>query len=129
MNGDLSAEQIEDVLLAERVGRIGCHAEGRTVIVPVSYVYDGTAVYAHSADGLKVRTMRANPAVCFEVEHILDATSWRTVIAWGTYEELAGEAEAATLRMLSVTEPPPGAVRPIAYRIVLDEKSGRFERR
>ncbi len=126
MHGELNAEQIEDVLLAERVGRIGCHAEGRTYIVPVSYVYDGEAVFAHSADGLKVRTMRANPDVCFEVEHIVDVASWRTVVAWGKYEELSGEAEAAALRLLGVS---PEVTRPIAYRIVLSERSGRFERR
>ena len=127
MHGDMTPEQIEDVLLNERVGRIGCHAEGRTYIVPMSYRYDGEAVYGHSADGLKVRTMRANPEVCFEVEHILDAASWRTVIAWGTYEELSGEEETTALHLLGAeTE---GLGRTIAYRIRLTEKTGRFERR
>jgi hypothetical protein len=36
--------------------------------VPITYVFDGEAVYAHSADGLKIRMMRANPHVCFEVD-------------------------------------------------------------
>jgi len=125
MNGDLTADQIEDVLLAGRIGRIGCSAEGRTYIVPVSYVYDGEAIYAHSADGLKIRTMRANPNVCFEVENVIDAAAWRTVVAWGKYEELSGDAEAEALRTLRRESE---ETRPIAYRIVLSEKSGRFER-
>jgi uncharacterized protein len=65
MLGELTAEQINAVLFNEVVGRIGCHGEGRTYVVPVTYVFDGEAVCAHSAEGLKIRIMRANPDVCF----------------------------------------------------------------
>jgi uncharacterized protein len=68
MLGELKPEQINAVLFNEVVGRIGCHGEGRTYIVPITYVFDGDAVYGHSAEGLKIRMMRANPNVCFEVD-------------------------------------------------------------
>ena len=150
MNGELTREQIEHVLRTEITGRIGCHAEGRTYVVPISYAYDGEAIYAHSGDGLKIRTMRANPSVCFEVEQIDDLTNWRTVIAWGTYEELVGVDEDRARRRLAdhfqpfVTSesahPPRGPRteqdRPdedvrqsIFYRIHLREKTGRYEKR
>ena len=29
--------------------------------------------------------------VCFEVDHIRDLGNWQSVIAWGRYEELAGD--------------------------------------
>jgi uncharacterized protein len=48
MLGELNAEQINAVLLGEVVGRIGCYGEGRTYFVPVTYVFDGEAVYAHT---------------------------------------------------------------------------------
>jgi nitroimidazol reductase NimA-like FMN-containing flavoprotein (pyridoxamine 5'-phosphate oxidase superfamily) len=100
MLGELNDQQIEDLLREAVIGRIGCHVDDRTYIVPISYAYDGEAVYGHSASGTKVRMMRANPSVCFEVEHVDDLANWRSVIAWGSYEELTGEAAAAGMQAL-----------------------------
>jgi nitroimidazol reductase NimA-like FMN-containing flavoprotein (pyridoxamine 5'-phosphate oxidase superfamily) len=89
---ELSRAQTDDLLREHVVGRIGCHAGGRTYVVPVIYAYDGEALYVASVDGQKIRMMRENPEVCFEVEY--EAGSWRSAIAQGEYEELAGaEAE------------------------------------
>lgn len=150
MRADLTREQIENVLRSELTGRIGCHAEGRTYVVPVSYAYDGVHVYGHSSDGLKIRSMRANPAVCFEVEQIDNLANWRSVIAWGQFEELAGPDEHRARERLrerfgpfvtSETAQPsagprteqdtsdPPLRRAIFYRIHLIEKTGRYERR
>jgi uncharacterized protein len=52
------------------VGRIACHADGITYIVPVNYVYDGMNLYAHSAKGMKIDMMRKNPDVCFQADAI-----------------------------------------------------------
>jgi nitroimidazol reductase NimA-like FMN-containing flavoprotein (pyridoxamine 5'-phosphate oxidase superfamily) len=136
MLGNLSKDEIDRVLHAESLGRIGCHAEGRTYVVPVTYAYDGEDVYARSADGLKIRTMRANPHVCFEVEQVVDAAHWRTVIAWGDYEELRWPQEdraAALLRdrfgsaPVSETAQSARKIRTILFRLRLTEKAGRFE--
>ena len=54
MLGELSKEQIESLLKELPVGRIGCHADGITYIVPVNYVYDGINLYAHSAKVMKI---------------------------------------------------------------------------
>ena len=70
MLGTLSSAEIEDLLRTEVVARLGCHAEGRTYVVPVTYAYDGDALLVQSADGLKVRMMRQNPLVCVEVDHV-----------------------------------------------------------
>jgi nitroimidazol reductase NimA-like FMN-containing flavoprotein (pyridoxamine 5'-phosphate oxidase superfamily) len=139
MLGDLTVAEIEELLRDNRVGRIGCHAEGTTYVVPTGYAYDGECVYAQSGDGLKVRTMRANPDVCFEVEDIRDVSHWRSVIAWGSYEELWGHAEDEAIRRLRArfadiptwasVHPDRGvADRNIFYRIRLTRKIGHFER-
>jgi len=143
--GSLDREQIEHVLRESVIGRIGVHSEGRTYVVPVSYVYDGDAVYVHSADGQKIRMMRADPLVCFEVERIDDMANWRTVIAWGRYEELKGDLSLAAMNLLvarlsplttSETTGPAGRAAgkksdgvEIAFRIRLSELTGRFEKR
>ncbi|HKI40814.1 MAG TPA: pyridoxamine 5'-phosphate oxidase family protein [Mycobacterium sp.] len=77
MLGELNRRQIEQVLRAEVIGRIGCVSDGRVYVVPVTYVYDGTCAYGHSMDGAKLRAMRANPHVCFEVEHVRRSTGFR----------------------------------------------------
>lgn len=150
MRGSLSAQEIEDLLRTELVARLGCHAAGRTYIVPVTYVYDGDALFVQSADGLKVRMMRQNPQVCVEVDHIDDLANWQSVIAWGRFETLHGpDAAAGLIRLrerllplvVSETTPlnealsegetriPSGNGHASIYRIHLFEKTGRFERR
>ena len=144
MLGTLEPEQIDRILHTETVGRIGVHAEGRTYVVPITYVYDGDNVYGHSALGLKIRMMRAAPDVCFEVDQIDDLASWRSAIAWGRYEELSGDLATAAMNLLrsrlalltsSETVGPAGhpagqaGLAGVAFRIRLAERSGRFEKR
>jgi len=90
MLGTLTPTEIEAVLHRGIVGRIGCHADGRTYIVPITYAYDSGSIYAHSAEGLKLHMMRANPNVCFEIDQMDDLANWKSVIAWGRFEELHG---------------------------------------
>ena len=150
MLGELSPEEIEEVLRSEITGRIGCHADGRTYVVPVTYAYEGGDVYCHSPEGLKLRMMRKNPNVCFEVDRVRDMGNWRSVIASGRFEELSGRDALSGMDVLikrfaaierpdephpsyvfreSDAEPPQTDGREIAiFRIRLTEKSGRFER-
>ena len=140
MLGELDAAQCEDVLRTEVIARIGCLSDGRVYVVPVSYVYDGTYLYGHAMDGAKLRAMRANPQVCVEVEQVDDLSNWRSVIAWGTFEECDGLDWDAGFAMLAERimplltlpkdQPPPdlSALRNgSVYRIKLDLKTGRFE--
>jgi uncharacterized protein len=149
MLGELTSDQIEHLLHTEVVGRIGCHAEGRTYVVPVNYAYDGEFLYGHAADGMKLRMMRANPELCFEVDRRTGLSDWQSVIAWGTFEELEGlEATRAMdllldrLLPLLASEGAPAtrdeareALAPgtplerlAIYRIRLHERTGRFEK-
>jgi hypothetical protein len=150
MIGELTATEIEDLLRGQFTGRIGCHADGRTYVVPIGYAYDGRFVYCHSPEGLKLQMMRKNPAVCFEVDRIENIGNWRSVIATGRFEELRGREAIAAMEVLiarfaaigRVLEPHPSYVlrasqtespladgRPVVlYRIRLVEKTGRFER-
>jgi uncharacterized protein len=145
MIGELNPEEIEQVLHREVVGRIGCHAEGKVYVVPVSDAYREGAVYAHSLEGRKVQMMRKNANVCFEVDHLHDLGNWQSVIAQARYEELTGpqavEAMHALMARLAplITNPGNtpthgkmgGAVHPpnaVVFRLVLQERSGRFEK-
>lgn len=78
MIGELTPRQIEQFLHEQVIGRIGCHVEGRTYVVPITYVV------AHR-EGLKVQMMRENPAVCFEVEDLRHLPEWKSAIVYGRY--------------------------------------------
>lgn len=89
---NLTAEMINEVLESKYIGRIGCSENGRTYVVPITYYYDKShnSILGVTTEGMKVKMLRKNPEVCFEVEEIENMTNWRTVIAWGKYEELSG---------------------------------------
>jgi nitroimidazol reductase NimA-like FMN-containing flavoprotein (pyridoxamine 5'-phosphate oxidase superfamily) len=137
---ELDRAEIDDLLHAQVVGRIGCHADGLTYVVPVIYAYDGEGLYAYSLEGTKIRMMRANPRVCFEVDEYEPSGSWRSAIVQGTYEELAGDEAKRALGLLTERFAERAATSegerrrrgngtPVAFRIRVDEVTGRAARR
>jgi nitroimidazol reductase NimA-like FMN-containing flavoprotein (pyridoxamine 5'-phosphate oxidase superfamily) len=144
MISELNDSEIDEVLSAQQLGRIGCHADGVTYVVPIGYVFESPNVYALAAPGHKIDMMRKNPRVCFEVEEVEHWAHWRTIIAWGDFAELKGEEADAAHQLLHSRMTPlieferrlgeylGGQVRDapplIVYRIALSERSGRSER-
>jgi hypothetical protein len=134
---ELAQEEIEELLDASVVGRIGCHAEGATYVVPIIYAYEDGSVYVASVEGRKTRMMRQNPEVCFEVDERREGGGWRSVIADGTYVELDAEGSELALDLLARrfgrergTRPPAADGREtVCFRIDLHEPTGRAVRR
>jgi nitroimidazol reductase NimA-like FMN-containing flavoprotein (pyridoxamine 5'-phosphate oxidase superfamily) len=133
---ELSRDEIEEFLRGQRIARLGCHADGTTYVVPLVYAYEDGAVVAVTTEGRKTAMLRANPRVCVEVdEYDADGKgSWRSVIAYGRYEELAGEAIESALALLRerfartagrAADPRPLGPDVVVLRIALDELSGR----
>jgi len=54
MLGELTNDEIEEVLKRNVLGRIGCCNDNKIYVVPVNYVYDGQHILAHSKEGLKI---------------------------------------------------------------------------
>ena len=148
MFGDLHSEEIELILHKQLLGRIGCHSDHTTYIVPISYAYDGEFIYALTKEGLKISMMRQNRHVCFEVEDIPDLANWKTVICWGEYEELPNKTErrlalellndrhlplvTSSTTRLSASWPfrPDNIdnIEGVVFRIRLHKKTGKFEK-
>jgi nitroimidazol reductase NimA-like FMN-containing flavoprotein (pyridoxamine 5'-phosphate oxidase superfamily) len=129
---DLDRSEIDAFLRRQVVGRVGCHADGRTYVVPVIYVWDGEFVYVQSVEGRKVEMMRANPEVCFEVDEYEPDGSWRSVIVDGVYEELDGGPAAEALALLARRfvgrrsgHGRGTGRRPVAFRIRCTQATGR----
>ena len=148
MLGHLNSRQIEHILQSLIIGRIGCHADNMTYVVPVTYAYDGKYIYGHTKEGLKIEMMRKNPMVCFEVDTMENMSNWRSVIAWGKFEELiTPEQRKEGMKILKDTVMPLmtgettisnsmhdshqktiEAMTGVVYRIELTKKTGRYEK-
>ena len=133
---ELSRGEIEEFLRGQRIARLGCHAAGITYVVPLIYAYENGAVFAVTTEGRKTAMLRENPRVCVEIDEY-DADrrgSWRSVIAYGTYEELSGDAVEPALALMRerfvrtagrAAEPRQLGPNVVVLRISLDEVSGR----
>jgi nitroimidazol reductase NimA-like FMN-containing flavoprotein (pyridoxamine 5'-phosphate oxidase superfamily) len=133
---ELSSTEIDDFLRGQRIARLGCHTGGETYVVPLIYAYEDGVLVAVTTEGRKTAMLRENPRVCVEVdEYDADGRgSWRSVIAYGTYDELAGDAIGSALTLLRerffraagrAAEPRPLGPDVVVIRITLDEISGR----
>lgn len=81
------------LLKDKRLGRIGYQWQGIPYVLPVNYFYDGEYIYIHSLPGQKIRALRISPDVCLQVDDIIDDYRWRSVIAFGKYQEVIDEQE------------------------------------
>ena len=133
---ELSDGEIDEFLRTQRIARLGCHADGVTYVVPLIYAYDDGAVVAVTSEGRKTAMLRENPRVCVEVdEYDADGRgSWRSVIAQGLCEELAGDEIGPALTLMRErfartagrrAEPRPLGPGVVVLRIRLEEISGR----
>ena len=149
MLGQLNDNQINNVLSSQVIGRLACTDGKHPYIVPVTYTYDGKYIYGQTRDGRKLNILRKNPNVCFEVDMMTDMANWQSVIVYGTFEELNGTDEQVAREILfnrvyplqtSSTIHPhqhkvvsdvddDNRIKPIMYRIEIEEKTGRFEKK
>lgn len=96
---------ITQIIQSAQVCRLGLARDNVPYIVPVSFGYDGKAIYFHTAkEGRKILFMAANNQVCFEFEHGVQLVrhdssackwtfSFQSVIGYGTVWELTDPAE------------------------------------
>lgn len=140
-------DQVESLLHHAEVGRLACYDGEYPYVVPLAYVYDGSAILCHTWMGRKVEAMRRHPGVCFQVDRVLALNHWQSVVVRGIFEELSGQAAEEALRRLGNRLQPllPGersrparALNPsdthafrgreeIVFRVRITERSGRYE--
>lgn len=133
MISTLSDEHAKQLLMHNKIGRLGCISDGEPYVVPVNYVYDGDSIFIHSLYGKKINAMRENPRVCFQVDEIEGDFNWRSVIVYGNYEEIALKEERANAMNLLLKSFPSltpvetyivegsGTPAPIMFRIRIDK--------
>ena len=149
MIGILGPDEIDEFLGAQKFARLGCHADGKTYVVPISYAFAKGRLIGQTTEGTKIAMMRKNPEVCVEVDEVRSLTDWRSVIVWGRFEELSGlaaveamgrmldrfgpifedaGAEARLGRNIAPERVGDNPAATIVYAIHVTEMTGRYER-
>lgn len=140
-----SRAEIDTVIRDCLVCRLALALNDEPYLVPVSFGYDGAAIYFHTApEGRKLTILAHNPRVCFEFErdvelvrHPINACRWtlhyESVIGAGQVTELLDEAdklaglnkimEHYSGREWEMTTVAIDATR--VWKIVIDEVSGK----
>ena len=102
-----SRREIDAIIRSALVCRIALANGNEPYVVPVSFGYDGEALFIHTAkSGRKIEFIEANNRVCFELEDNVslqvddgDACKWtfafESVIGYGTITELETAGERA----------------------------------
>ena len=88
MINQLGERESRALLRGEATGRLGCSDHGKPYIVPVHYLFDNDYVYVQSPPGHKIDVLRDNPNACLQVDEVRDDAHWRSVLAFGLYEEV-----------------------------------------
>ncbi len=96
----LNEEECKKLLQVQHAGHLGCHVKDDLYVVPITYVYEDGFIYSHSKLGKKIEMMRKNPKVCVQAEKVEDFFNWKSVIAWGEYQELKHGEDLAAMRWM-----------------------------
>jgi nitroimidazol reductase NimA-like FMN-containing flavoprotein (pyridoxamine 5'-phosphate oxidase superfamily) len=128
--------EARDLIAAGKIGRLGCVHNGEPYVVPINYVFEDMSIYSHSLPGLKIEALRAHPRACLQLDEIQDDFSWRSVIAYGNFEEIRVPSDRRSIlsKLLarfplltpveSVMAQDAAAPDSIVFRIIVDRITG-----
>jgi len=127
-----------EMLRSATLGRLGCNIDGAPYVVPINFIFDGKFIYVHSLPGLKINALRKNPRACIQIDEIKDEYHWRSVIAYGNYEEIEDEEQkermlAEMFKRLPHLTPVESRmsrmpVQSIVFRLLIDKVTGVCEK-
>lgn len=134
----LDDEEARKILGRERIARLGCITDTGPYVVPTGYYFADNAAYCHSLPGLKIDALRKDPRACLEVDHIESDLHWKSVLAFGTYEEVKPNERGDILNKLlqrfplltpveSALADEAGPLPVIVFRIKIDRITGLAE--
>lgn len=135
---EMEREEIEAMLLRNKVGRVAFSFHDRVDIQPIHYVYERGWLYGRTSEGEKLSTLKHNQWVAFEVDEIADTFDWRSIVIHGSFwvirprgspraEELWTKAAELVAKLVpgALTESDPVAFRQTLFRIAVSDVRGR----
>jgi nitroimidazol reductase NimA-like FMN-containing flavoprotein (pyridoxamine 5'-phosphate oxidase superfamily) len=92
---------IDAVIHGCQICHLAMAMDNRPYVVPISFGYDGTHLFFHSAlEGLKIEYLKANPQVCFQMERGVKLVTAASGPCHWTFhfESVVGHGTAAEMR-------------------------------
>lgn len=135
----LSEDESLKLIRQARVARLGCIVDGGPYVVPINCYYADGYIYSHSLPGLKISALRENPNACLQFDEVENDLEWRSVLAFGNYEEVSNPDQRSEILnkllqrfpMLTPVESSiahdAGYPQVIVYRIKIDRITGVSE--
>jgi uncharacterized protein len=135
---ELSRDEIEAMLLRNRVGRLAFSLHDRVDVQPIHYIYERGWLYGRTSVGDKITALTHNQWVAFEVDEVTDLFDWRSIVIHGSFwimhprgsppaEELWTKAAELMSKIVpgALTESDPVAFRQVLFRIAVSDVRGR----
>jgi nitroimidazol reductase NimA-like FMN-containing flavoprotein (pyridoxamine 5'-phosphate oxidase superfamily) len=135
---DLSRDEIEAMLVRNRVGRLAFSLHDRVDIQPIHYIYERGWLYGRTSEGEKIFALTHNQWIAFEVDEVTDLFDWRSIVIHGSFwimhprgspraEELWTKAAELMSKIVprALTESDPVAFRQTLFRIAVGDVRGR----
>jgi uncharacterized protein len=135
---EMSRDEIDAMLLRNRVGRLAFSVHDRVDIQPIHYVYEGGWLYGRTSEGDKITTLQHNQWIAFEVDEVTGLFDWRSIVIHGSFwiihprgsphaEELWTKAAELMGGLVpgALTESDPVAFRHTLFRIAVSDVRGR----
>jgi len=93
MINPLSDEKARQLLRSCHFARLACVVDGDPYVVPINYKFENEFIYCHSLPGKKIEGLRKHPRACVQVDEIKSDMFWKSVLAFGNYEEVVDPTE------------------------------------
>ncbi|MCL6650867.1 hypothetical protein A6R70_01015 [Agrobacterium rubi] len=144
---EMTTPECRAMLEANSMCYLGCIAAGKPYIVPLQYLYHGGMIYAFSMQGKKIESLRMDPHVCLQLDHVETKQEWQSVLVEGRYQELPDDEKWHGEHMYAWSllqekndwwepgaykpagiEPPKPASLPVFFSVEIETLSGRRAR-
>src|SRR4026207_1897014 len=135
---EMPREEIEEVLLRNKVGRLAFSFHDRVDIQPIHYIYERGWLYGRTSEGDKIAALTHNQWIAFEVDEVKDVFEWTSVVVHGSFwilhprgsahaEELWAKAAELVSKIVpgSLTDTDPVSFRQTLFRIAVSDVRGR----
>ena len=135
---ELPRDEIEAMLLRNKVGRIAFTYNDRVDIQPIHYIYERGWLYGRTSEGDKISTLQHNQWIAFEVDEVSDTFDWRSLVIHGSLwilhprgspraEELWAKAAELVSKIVpgALTDHDPVPFRQTLFRIAVSDVRGR----
>lgn len=90
---EMTHKECAATISAQKLARLACAENNSPYVVPISYAYSASRLYAFSMPGKKLEILHTNPHACLLVDALETRHKWKSVIVDALFHELPNTQE------------------------------------